>query len=87
MSGTTQVHNVVFQPQVCAADSDVPGSAGGKMTQLSVATGIPAWLWESHCTATVWVVKWHTNGLMPVRPQVIFTAEAVIPSGKALMLV
>ncbi len=57
------------------------------MTQGNVGASCPTHAWVTHCSKIIWCVKLHAAGtLMPVRPVIVMTAEASLPSGSALVL-
>eukprot|EP00959_Pyramimonas_sp_CCMP1952_P441824 9249396-Pyramimonas_sp.AAC.1 len=83
-------HNIVFTPDV-AADLDGEGGEDGKSqtnmpSQTNVAALVPAKKWDTHATKLLWTMKWHTTGLMPVKPVVILTLSGDIPAGSALVI-
>ena len=42
--------------------------------------------WNDHCTQILWIVRWTTKGLQPVKPVVVITKEVILPTGRALII-
>ena len=63
-------------------------SAGPKVTVMQTqAAGLLAMnVWDSWVTKIVWACKWGPNGLVPVRPTVVFTGDVKLAAGHALKL-
>ena len=88
-------HAVYFCPSKVEVKEDGEEEAGAEAEggdkkastlQTTAATLLPTSSWVSHCLAIVFVVKWSPNGLTPVRPQVILTADVDIPPGCCLQM-
>jgi hypothetical protein len=71
-------YNIVFYPP--AAEE------GSKPMQTLAGTYVDAKYWDTDSTVIIWNVKWHSTGLMPVRPMVVFKAGVHIPKDSALTL-
>lgn len=80
-----QKHHVVFQPQASQQVTEVEG--GGVATlQANAAALVPAGLWQTVYTKLVWSMVWKSKGLMPIRPQIIFTFSGEVLPGEALVI-
>ncbi len=83
----TREHNVYFTPVGKVAASEAGEEvAGGAVLQTQVASLLPVQTWNSHCTRTLFVVKWAASGLMPVRPQVALVQDVVLLPGRCVAL-
>ena len=65
--------------------ADVDSEAKGHL-QTRLASTIPVNAWHGNYSKLIWTLKWHTNGLMPVRPQIVLTKNVTIAPGKSLLL-
>jgi hypothetical protein len=55
--------------------------------QGSVAAMVPCHLWNTSITAVTWAVQWKPNkGLMPIRPQVMFSDGGSLPAKQAFVI-
>jgi len=69
-------------------DGADPGESGSVSSfQASAGAMLPVKTWGTPHTKVIWAVNWKAKGLMPIRPQVVFTTECTIPPGQALELV
>lgn len=92
----TREHSVYFVPAGNAKvvlDAEEEGGEGGEdggkgpaAMQGHVAALVPAKVWDTHCTRVIYAVKWAASGLMPVRPQVVLTADCTLAPGRAVQL-
>ena len=72
----TLEHNISCFPQ----DSD----KGAPTTCNNVATKFQTATWASNTLAMMWMVRWSTKGLMPVKPVVHLLGSVDFPPGRAL---
>ena len=77
----TQLHKV---PTAVTVKDDESEGVLPPALQTQVGALVPVQAWATRATAVVWVVKWGATGLVPVRPMVVMTSEAVILPGRAL---
>ena len=72
---------VAFRPegrmQATNNEDDVVAS------QTNIAGQVPLQIWSNADTGICWNVHWKQNGLMPIRPQVVFLKEGQVPAGRA----
>ena len=69
---------------VARAKSTTESNSG--LHQWNIGQKMPPGLWNTDATTIIWSTKWALNGLMPVRPMVVFVADVDIPAGKAVVL-
>jgi hypothetical protein len=79
-------HHVVFIPQGSQQATEDEEAGGVSSLQASAAALIPPKAWETKHTMMVWSMTWKSKGLMPIRPQIIFSITGEIGAGQALML-
>jgi hypothetical protein len=77
-------HHIVFIPQ--GSQPATEEEEGVSSLQASAAALIPPKAWETKHTQMVWSMTWKSKGLMPIRPQIIFSFSGEIGAGQALML-
>ena len=79
------VHTVVFQPQNKSSLDE--GEDGANVALQASAGGmVPHSKWDTGDTMIAWAVQWKANGLMPVRPMVVFRFAGSLPPGRSLVL-
>ena len=78
--GLKHTVGVVFNPQAQTAD------ANPAALQTRLAATVPAQAWKGHYSGLVWSVKWATNGLAPIRPQIVMLHDVMIKPGHSLLL-
>ena len=93
-----QTHNVVFHRGGKNTKTKKKGEEKGQddpasdpedktdPTQNNLGGHVPPATWNSHSCAFIWHVKWTAKGLMPIKPDVRFTSEFILPTGRALDL-
>ena len=59
---------------------------GDEPSQVSIGGKIPFNLWDTDVCCILWVVRWSSKGLIPVRPQVHLKSEVLLQTGRALGL-
>jgi hypothetical protein len=58
----------------------------GEKSQSMIAKAVNRQQWLSALTDIIWHVKWTMNGLMPVRPIVIFKKAFPLQAGETILL-
>ena len=81
-----QEHTVVFTPANVTAQAGNDNEEGAVASQSSAAALLPWHNWQTSMTNTVWAVQWKAKGLMPIRPQVVFTVASSVGPGRATYL-
>ena len=66
--------------------TDVEGPAAKGHLQTRLASTIPVNAWDGNYSKLIWTLKWSTNGLTPVRPQIVLTKNVTLAPGKSLLL-
>ena len=57
-----------------------PGQKKKVVSQTHIAGAIPHKAWRTRATGITWIMKWVPNkGLQPLRPQVVFCGQVVLP--------
>ena len=74
----TLEHHVAFFPQ--ESDKDAPTTCNNVATKFQTAT----WASTSNTLAMMWMVRWSTKGLMPVKQVVHLWGSVNLPAGRAL---
>jgi len=79
-------HLVAFVPNAKQAVEEEEDAEGGNTTSLQASAGslvLPT-VWDTKYTMRLWSCVWKARGLMPMRPQVVFSCDGVLPPWKAL---
>lgn len=81
---------VAFRPaDAKASQVKSEGQDGGpnkEVLQAHLASVIPPEKWATVCTGVVWLVRWVSKGLQPIRPVVALTSDIQVSPGKAVEL-
>ena len=80
--GVKLMHEVFFIP---AFSSDDEGEQSQPIDKNNLAGKLPPNTFESsHSVVQTWAANWSPQGLVPIRPPVLFNQSCGIPAGKAL---
>ena len=83
--GVKLEREVFFIPAFTSSDEE--GGQSQPITQNTLAGKLPSNIFEgSHCVTQTWAAKWGAQGLVPIRPMIVFTKACTIPAGRALSL-
>ena len=79
------VKRVCFSPGSSGKVDTEEGENGGDSNpttgQAAAARMLPINVWKPEVCQLVFSVKWTAAGLMPIRPQIMLLADAVMPAG------
>jgi hypothetical protein len=81
----TNTHKVAFIPRDDGADKEKEGD-NKSPTGGNIAVFEDVKTWESESMSIIWICRWTTKGLMPVKPAVYLRGELVVPPGRAALL-